>query len=300
MLDYSIRDVLSKSDDVYENALKKADLFSESNKESHYGSAEKFTYELPVKMEDGKIYDKHLDKVYDSADQWVKSREAQIKRYEGTAKFCETKAAKEYARFVNAYANGISETEKWKHYQNSQKYFDRAKELKSFADNIRGLVDKANEITETPEKIDYNSTYEERLSQTPVNNGFWKGERGESRFCSENQEANSYLNKSKVDGINYQNAIPDFSIVSKGDVKISEMSENRVKNFKQADIQLANQKGCTPREVSDWRERNSYTWHECNDLETCQKIPSCVNSAFGHFGGVGEYKKQMKESEFDE
>lgn len=147
---------------------------------------------------------------------------------------------------------------------------------------------------------EYISTYEERLNQTPVNNGIWDGERGESKFCSDNPEANSYLKKAQVDGIEYENAIPDFSEVSKGDVEIAEMSESRPKNFRQADEQLAIQKECTPREVAEWRETNGYTWHECNDMVTCQKIPSSVNSAFGHLGGVSECKKLMMESEFDD
>ncbi len=153
--------------------------------------------------------------------------------------------------------------------------------------------------TEKPE-TELSSTYEERLQQTPVNNGHWDGERGESKFYSENAEANSYLQDAGVDGIEYENAIPDFSEVSKGDVKIDSMSDNRNSNFKQADQKLADEKGCSPREVADWREQNGYTWHECNDKQTCQKIPSSVNKTFGHLGGVSECKKSAEESEFDD
>ena len=64
----------------------------------------------------------------------------------------------------------------------------------------------------------YASTYEERLQQTPVNNGHWDGERGESKFYSNNEEANSYLREAGTDGIEYEDCIPDFSEVSKGDV----------------------------------------------------------------------------------
>ena len=134
----------------------------------------------------------------------------------------------------------------------------------------------------------YASTYEERLQQTPVNNGHWDGERGESKFYSNNEEANSYLREAGTDGIEYEDCIPDFSEVSKGDVKIDSMSEDRNKNFRQADQKLADEKGCSPREVAEWREQNGYTWHECNDKQTCQKIPSSVNKTFGHLGGVSE------------
>lgn len=172
--------------------------------------------------------------------------------------------------------------------------------LKGTIDNFESLLTKS-ETSNISEGADdtYISTYEERLNQTPVNNGYWDGERGESKFHSENPEANKYLKEAKIDGIEYSNAIPDFSEVSKGTVEIPEMSENRPQNFRQADEQLAIQKGCTPREVAEWRETNGYTWHECNDMITCQKIPSSVNSTFGHLGGVSECKKLMMESEFD-
>lgn len=146
----------------------------------------------------------------------------------------------------------------------------------------------------------YASTYEERLQQTPVNNGHWDGERGESKFYSNNEEANSYLREAGTDGIEYEDCIPDFSEVSKGDVKIDSMSDDRNKNFRQADQKLADEKGCSPREVAEWREQNGYTWHECNDKQTCQKIPSSVNKTFGHLGGVSECKKSAEESDFDE
>lgn len=155
------------------------------------------------------------------------------------------------------------------------------------------------EDTENVEN-EYASTYEERLKQTPINNGHWDGERGESKFYSDNEEANSYLREAGTDGIEYENCIPDFSEVSKGDVKIDSMSEERSKNFRQADQKLADEKGCSPREVAEWREQNGYTWHECNDKQTCQKIPSSVNKTFGHLGGVSECKKYAEESEFDE
>ncbi|WP_350300026.1 HNH endonuclease signature motif containing protein [Peribacillus frigoritolerans] len=42
------------------------------------------------------------------------------------------------------------------------------------------------------------------------------------------------------------------------------------------------------------REDNKYTWHELNDLETIQLVPSKINSVFKHLGGVGEYNIKVK------
>ena len=174
---------------------------------------------------------------------------------------------------------------------------NRQEALDDMEEDLAPETDMENTEDENPE---YDSTYEERLKQTPVNNGHWDGERGESKFYSNNEEANAYLREAGADGIEYENCIPDFSEVSKGDVKIDLMSEDRSKNFRQADQKLAGEKGCSPREVADWREQNGYTWHECNDKQTCQKIPSSVNKTFGHLGGVSECKKSTEESEFDE
>lgn len=147
----------------------------------------------------------------------------------------------------------------------------------------------------------YHSTYEDRFKQTPVNNGYWNGLRGESMFISDNKEMNeTYLKPCGLEGISYHNAIPDFSELSKATVEIPNMTNDRNGlngNFKQADIEAAKIRGCTPREVSDWREAHGYTWHECNDMKTCQKIPKEINAVFGHLGGVGEYNCSLKESD---
>jgi NAD+--asparagine ADP-ribosyltransferase len=50
----------------------------------------------------------------------------------------------------------------------------------------------------------------------------------------------------------------------------------------------------TAEDIADWREDNRYTWHELNDLETIQLVPSKINSVFKHFGGVGEYNIKVK------
>jgi len=183
--------------------------------------------------------------------------------------------------------------------ENKSEAFEQSRQeaLDDMEEDLAPETEGENLESETPE---YASTYEERLKQTPVNNGHWEGERGESKFYSDNEEANSYLREAGTDGIEYENCIPDFSEVSKGDVKIDSMSDDRGKNFRQADQKLADEKGCSPREVAEWREQNGYTWHECNDKETCQKIPSSVNKTFGHLGGVSECKKSSEESEFDE
>ncbi|MBQ6980316.1 MAG: HNH endonuclease [Clostridia bacterium] len=145
----------------------------------------------------------------------------------------------------------------------------------------------------------YNSSYQDRYRQTPISEGNWLGDRGESIFVSTNNEANRYLNDVGQVGVQYTNCIPDFGIVSKGTVEINGMSVRRYLNFRLADEQLSQRRGCTPRDVAEWRENNHYTWHECNDMRTCMKIPIVINSTFGHLGGVSECSR-MNGDVFDE
>ena len=165
----------------------------------------------------------------------------------------------------------------------------------------------------TASKLDYSdlkSSYGERLSHTPKDNSLndgtprWAGQRGESLCRSDSEEVKPHLEKVGVNGVDYSDCIPDFSPFSKGDVEIPKMSETRYGNngnFMQADIALAEKKGCTPQDVANWREANKYTWHECNDRKTCQKIPSVINGKFGHLGGVAECKRDKAwEGNFDD
>ena len=79
------------------------------------------------------------------------------------------------------------------------------------------------------------------------------------------------------------------------------MTENRAKNFRQCDENCAKEwndefkngkSDWTPRDVAKWREENTYSWHERNDMKTCDLVPTKINAYFGHLGGVSECKKR--------
>ncbi|WP_243293108.1 pre-toxin TG domain-containing protein, partial [Bacillus sp. FJAT-47783] len=144
------------------------------------------------------------------------------------------------------------------------------------------------------------SSYEQRVKTTPVNKGEWSNERAESLFISDKTgEIKKYLDEAGVDGVEYKNGMPDFSPFSKGEIKLENMTNDRKSNFSTADEELA-KKWSTPEQkwtaedIADWREDNKYTWHELNDLETIQLVPSKINSVFKHLGGVGEYNIKVK------
>ena len=78
------------------------------------------------------------------------------------------------------------------------------------------------------------------------------------------------------------------------------MTDNRARNFKQCDEKCAEQwnkenhngkNDWTARDISKWREDNGYSWHERNDMKTCDLIPTAINDYFGHLGGIAECKK---------
>ncbi|WP_051437836.1 HNH endonuclease [Eubacterium xylanophilum] len=180
-------------------------------------------------------------------------------------------------------------------------------------ENVDDLLEENKEVEK--KENDYKSEYEERINQTPKENserGEWDGPRGESKFIPSDPEIKALLGKYGLDGIDYKDAIPDFSKVSESTVEINNMTSNRAENFKQCDEQCAEQwnkegrdgkNDWTARDVAQWRKENGYSWHERNDMKTCDLIPQKINDYFGHLGGVSECRKceQMTDGgDFDE
>ena len=142
----------------------------------------------------------------------------------------------------------------------------------------------------------------DKIKNCPISDGRWEGERGDSKWIPDpdyvplkkNPEGKTWseiLKEYGIDGINFKDGEPDFSEISKGEVEIEGFSKDRDDNFDKADIELAKQKGCTPEEVAKWRKEHGYTWHECRDMKTMQKVPSIIHNNVTHRGGVSEVKK---------
>lgn len=154
------------------------------------------------------------------------------------------------------------------------------------------------------------SSYGERLSQTPRENGTdskgkWQGERGESKYVPNDEKAQDVLKEHGQNGIEYKDAMPNFEPVAKESVEIQDMHANRSETFRKADNECAqkwNEKNFedknnwTGKDVADWRMDNKYTWHECNDRKTCQLVPTDIHSQCGHLGGFAECKKRDGET----
>ncbi len=166
---------------------------------------------------------------------------------------------------------------------------------------------------------DYPSSYKERIDRTPSetsDRGEWTGERGESTYIPSDEAMKELLAQFGLEGIEYKDGIPDFSKCSACTVEIDNMGSTRYGedgNFAQCDAKAAeqwNKEGrdgktdWTARDVKKWREENGYSWHERNDMKTCDLVPTKVNDYFGHLGGVAECKKrdaaQNSGGDFDE
>lgn len=144
----------------------------------------------------------------------------------------------------------------------------------------------------------------ELYKNCPINDGKWEENRGDSKWMPspeyiplksnmDNKSWSEILNKHNIDGVCFKDGEPDFSEISKGNVEIKDYSKFRTDNFDKADIELSLQKGCSPEEVSIWRKENQYTWHECKDMLTMQKVPSIIHNNISHRGGISAVKELM-------
>lgn len=179
-------------------------------------------------------------------------------------------------------------------------------------EEVKDVVEAENkEITKidsvTIQKMDMKIRIE-RFGLLPRNGGEWSGDPGNSDWKPDrdvepgdrngtNPEHKTWgeiMDQYGFESIPFDDGEPDFSEVSKGEVEIDDFTDDRDSNFSQADEKLAEQRGCTPEEVAKWREEHKYTWHECKDCKTMQKVPTEVHGNISHSGGVSEYKSQKQ------
>ncbi len=181
----------------------------------------------------------------------------------------------------------------------------------------KGTGNREAEVPPAFRQTDFASSYEARLNQTPALENpkvEFEGIRGESECILKpppDRQLKQILDEVGIEGIQYKNAVPDFSPTAKAQVEINYMlggkgtygGKARRANFVQSDQKLADQINGSPelasqfgmesgkisaRDIKKYREKNKLTWHELNDVKTMQLVPTKINSEFGHLGGVGE------------
>lgn len=219
-------------------------------------------------------------------------------RYEKVAQYCEGKAAEAWDRFQKTGDTGGKDYQEYKSYQ--EKFDCLVREKEDIAKSVRpaeGLIEAAE-------------ADESKVSGCPIegHNGSWDGFRGNamwrpdrkaipSRYNPNGLTWGQILDKYGIEGTEYKDGDPDFSSISKSKVEIDDFTDQRPLNFLQADESLAKQRGCSPEEVKKWREENGYTWHECRDCKTMQKVPREIHNNMDHSGGVSEYKRARIQKE---
>ena len=181
----------------------------------------------------------------------------------------------------------------------------------SFEKPLRFFDTGSSEIAGNQE---FSTSYQERLNLTPKlssKQGNWRGERAESDFVPADDVSQRELAKHGTDCVQYKDAVPNFTPVSEATVSINEMTDDRYRNYSQADAKCAEQWNAegrdgktdwTDRDVADWRTANGYTWHECCDMKTCNLVKTELHESCRHSGGVAEYKAShsMEGGQFDE
>ncbi len=172
---------------------------------------------------------------------------------------------------------------------------------------LKETSNKKNDKIDPNKPVEVKDGKEADVRNCPIdgNNGHWEGERGNSLWIPDDeyipQKANpdgltwkELKEKYGIKGIPFKNGEPDFSEITKGNVEINKYTNDRSKNFSQADIELSKQRGCTPQEVREWREKNGYTWHESSDCKTMSKVPNDVHLNIPHRGGISAIKQGEK------
>ncbi|MCM1022643.1 MAG: HNH endonuclease [Prevotella sp.] len=177
-----------------------------------------------------------------------------------------------------------------------------------FGKDVKSLFGESSSTSKevlVTEKLDSKIKIEyEKSAFLPKNGGEWTGKPGDSDWKPNkdiepgdrhgtNPEQKTWAEIMKEYGfesIPFKDGEPDFSEIAKAKVEINDFSDDRDSNFDQADEKAAEQKGCTPEEVAEWREKHKYTWHECRDCRTMQKVPTEVHGNIPHSGGISEYK----------
>ena len=72
-------------------------------------------------------------------------------------------------------------------------------------------------------------------------------------------------------------------------------------SYSEAMEQVSLRTGMSKNEINEYMKANKLTWHECADGKTVQAIPTELNAAYSHTGGISVNSgwKAMKESLYE-
>ena len=145
---------------------------------------------------------------------------------------------------------------------------------------------------------DYGSSFNDRERQTPINNGEWSGDRGNSTWKPETEDVAEQLRQHGVDGIDYRDGFPDFSPVSAYEHQLpEELHESKdPAQFNDCNNALSNHLENNPEfarnfdddqleAIRSGEKPSGFTWHHDVEPGNMQLVPSRIHQNCGHYGG---------------
>lgn len=155
----------------------------------------------------------------------------------------------------------------------------------------------------------------------PKAHGKWtdEGRPGSSAFELDDDAVITYRNKSEqqyasvsgaelkewmkekygVTSVNYEGNEPDFGPFEDpilGHAELENFSihrEQKEGTFLQAREAVSKRTGMSVAEIDQYMRENNLTWHECGDCKTVRAIPTIINTAFKHTGGISLEKSKV-------
>lgn len=163
----------------------------------------------------------------------------------------------------------------------------------------------------------------ENWKRTPVNNGEWSDERGDSKWIPDSEVVQDLLARYDADGVEYHDSLPDFDQFAAFDVNLND-TEYSVKNAKQFDAcngamssffsdlaeDIAGEDCDDPLSNEQYSEAlkdvfhcdesdleyiqdaldsgekpDGYTWHHTEEEGRMQLIPTTIHDSARHRGG---------------
>lgn len=226
---------------------------------------------------------------------------------------------------IDIYDNSVPHTEMIDIYRSKE-----TMEIENFKfpEKYYDLKNNDNSLLSTEDRI-----YLKRMDHTPINQVTWDGERGNSKckILSDDynniygdrtkyEDAAFWLKRFGVDGIEYQDGIPDFSPASVDQTKLDSFTSDRNKNFREARdniskeliIQDNNDNYFCTDDTGELYEKNKtfrsivekqrWYYHEIyNDFvkhederNTVQFIPRSVHEVFTHAGAISALNECQK------
>lgn len=165
-----------------------------------------------------------------------------------------------------------------------------------------------NPDIEINKPVEQNKSYE----YMPRTRGTWEGVPGDSvwkpdsetvpkRQNPEGKTWGQILDEHNIEGIEFKDGYPNFENIAEESVTIKDFTDDRNINFNQADKAAAEKWNAEEKEggpwtgekVKEYRKENQLTWHEHEDMNTLQLVPSEVHGNIPHSGGVAAKKSEI-------